>query len=67
MLMMLVVGYLASISGGTSCAKLDQALAILPMLPKLEYRCHSEAEVFAGTSVKLTNKVWLYFRFCNWI
>ena len=57
MLMMLMVGYLASISGWTSYAKLDQALAILPMLPKLGYRCHSEAEVFVGTSVKLTNKV----------
>ena len=33
--LVLVAGYLVCVSGGTSCANLDWALAIFPMLPKL--------------------------------
>ena len=61
MLMMLAVGYLVCVSGGTSFVNMDQALAIFLMVLKPGWLywlgCHSEAAVaFAGTDRKLTNE-----------
>ena len=65
-MLVLVVGYLVCVSGGTSFVNMDLALAIFPVpLKPVKDGCHSKALVaFAGINVKQRNTI---LGLCNWI